>query len=186
MFPENVRISVGAERYHKQKEAGLCVTFECKNTPLEGRARCLGCQEYHKLNARKNYKPKPIRIRIPNNKPKKKKTADEQYFWKIYYKFGWSKEDYYALLEKQGGKCANPNCFQKTATATGGRMHLDHDDKLLSAGFKYESIRGILCHACNTFLGKMNEDVSRIEGLAYWLDQQHSRQASILQGKGGV
>ena len=75
------------------------------------------------------------------------------------YLYGISKEDYLALVEKQGFKCAS--CGD-TAVGAEHTLHIDHDHKT-------NEIRGLLCAGCNTALGWLHDDVVRIEKLAKYL-----------------
>lgn len=61
-------------------------------------------------------------------------------------KHGITTEEYEALQEKQGGKCAI--CWNPARV-------VDHDHRT-------NKIRGLLCGSCNTGLGKLGDD---IEGL---------------------
>jgi hypothetical protein len=75
------------------------------------------------------------------------------------YLYGISKEDYLALVEKQGYKCAS--CGDD-ATGAEHTLHIDHDHQT-------NEIRGLLCAGCNTALGWLHDDVTRIEKLAKYI-----------------
>ncbi len=68
--------------------------------------------------------------------------------------YGLSQADYDTLLASQGGVCA--------ICASPDRLEVDHDhshcEGKRACGV---CVRGILCHQCNTGLGKYNDDPSR-------------------------
>ena len=62
--------------------------------------------------------------------------------------YGMSREQFDALLESQGGKCA----ICKSDKAGGrGDWHVDHDHGT-------NEIRGLLCHSCNVGLGHFDDN----------------------------
>ena len=63
------------------------------------------------------------------------------------YKYGVTKEFLVELYEKQDGKCAI--CGEIPKTERG--LHVDHCH---TTG----SVRGLLCHGCNTGIGALKED----------------------------
>lgn len=73
-------------------------------------------------------------------------------------RFGITLNDYYRLLKFQNNQCA----ICKTDKSDGrGRFHVDHCHKT-------GRIRGLLCSTCNLCLGKMNDDVERLqEAISY-------------------
>lgn len=75
------------------------------------------------------------------------------------YLYGISKEDYLALVKKQKSKCGS--CGDD-ATGAEHTLHIDHDHAT-------NEIRGLLCASCNTALGWLHDDVTRIEKLAKYL-----------------
>lgn len=164
-----------SRHYNKKKNAGICVGGSCRVKAEADSVFCVPCRAANRAKVRAAYIPKPRKQADPE-----KQGANYFYFWKILNKFNWTQEEYYHLLELQNNKCGNPSCSEKTGLPSGGRMHLDHDEVLFQAGFKHESVRAILCHACNTFLGKMGENPARIAGLALLLEQHIQRREEIL------
>ncbi len=76
------------------------------------------------------------------------------------YRYGISREDWDAMLDRQGGKCAickgepHPNHH-------GRRFHVDHCHAT-------NRIRGLLCGNCNTALGLFKDDPERLaSAIAY-------------------
>lgn len=80
-------------------------------------------------------------------------------------KYGLTKDQFEALLQRQGGTCAIPGCTETgVETRAGKRMlHVDHDHACCPAGRSCgKCIRGLLCFRHNTGLGKFGDSV---EGL---------------------
>lgn len=75
--------------------------------------------------------------------------------------YGITEAQYLELYEKQGGVCA---CCGKKETVFSNKkkdtfqLAIDHDHET-------GKVRALLCIACNTSLGAMNEDPERIEAL---------------------
>ena len=74
--------------------------------------------------------------------------------------YGITIDDYSAMLDKQGGKCA---ICGKHYTELKKSLCVDHDHKT-------GSVRGLLCHYCNTFLGMMGDDPDKIRLAAQYLE----------------
>jgi hypothetical protein len=75
--------------------------------------------------------------------------------------FGLTLEEYDAILSAQGGGCA----ICKTATSGSRRWHIDHCH---ATG----RVRGLLCMACNTGIGLLNDDPAVLaEAIRYLLAQ---------------
>lgn len=85
------------------------------------------------------------------NREWRKRNKDRVPFYYTKSTYGLSREEYEALLEKQGGVCAI--CKQKCRVHP--RLSVDHCHRT-------NVIRGLLCHACNTALGKFEDDPNRL------------------------
>lgn len=74
------------------------------------------------------------------------------------YRYGITLEDYYTLLNKQGGCCAL--CKTKQNGVSGKRRDwnwsVDHCHKT-------GKVRGLLCNQCNRGLGMLGDDVESIQ-----------------------
>lgn len=68
--------------------------------------------------------------------------------------FGITLDEYNELLEAQLGRCAI--CRKKPGRR---RLAIDHDHALEHQGIR-ESVRGLLCRACNEFLGHIGDDMN--------------------------
>lgn len=69
-------------------------------------------------------------------------------------------EQYFTMLSEQGGVCAI--CGELPSTGMGKAFHVDHDH---ATGV----VRGLLCHECNTGLGKFKDDSRLVEMAAAYL-----------------
>jgi hypothetical protein len=105
---------------------------------------------------------------------RKLRAADPDYAWRRHLMclYGITPEDYCRLLEAQGGCCAV--CGSQEAGGRGKRFHVDHDHET-------GQVRGLLCHACNTGLGALGEDVTRLmAAAAYLLERQDVLEAVVF------
>lgn len=75
------------------------------------------------------------------------------------YRYGISLEEFEFKLAEQGGACAL--CAKKYIKGN-NRFHVDHCHE-------NGHIRGILCHDCNTALGKLGDTVESIEKVLEYL-----------------
>ena len=72
-------------------------------------------------------------------------------------------QGYYALYEKQGGLCAI--CLQPERQLYKGKpveLSIDHDHKT-------GKVRGLLCSACNSVIGFVEDDPSRLQAAVEYL-----------------
>ena len=79
--------------------------------------------------------------------------------------YGFPKDVYDALLEKQGGKCAacgKPNSGHKNRNGEYAPMFVDHDHDT-------GKVRGLLCAQCNVALGVLEDSEERIAQLGDYL-----------------
>lgn len=77
-------------------------------------------------------------------------------------KFGISLLDYDALLVKQGYCCAVCGCEDWAAGGRWGGFHVDHCHET-------GAVRGLLCMACNTGIGKLQDDPALLDRAAAYL-----------------
>lgn len=71
--------------------------------------------------------------------------------------YGLTPEDYYSLLDKQGGACA----ICRGQCKTGKKLAVDHDHET-------GKVRGLLCTRCNVALGMFQDDMDRMaKAIAY-------------------
>lgn len=83
--------------------------------------------------------------------------------------YGITDDEYNALLESQHGACA---MCQKPAGAFKRRLAVDHDHSCCPGSRSCgKCIRGLLCPACNTFLGKIESGAVTLEQVAVYRDK---------------
>lgn len=81
--------------------------------------------------------------------------------------FGMPMDVYQHLFVAQKGLCAI--CLREERSMRGGKVKwlaVDHDHKT-------NVVRGLLCEACNTTLGKMDDDPARLRAAADYLEKNH-------------
>lgn len=89
------------------------------------------------------------------------RNSDRAYFNYAKRKYGISKDEVFALLEKQNGACAI--CGLRAIDA-GERLHIDHNHKT-------GKVRGLLCRPCNNFVVVTTEHYEdRIEKARRYLE----------------
>ena len=79
--------------------------------------------------------------------------------------YGMTIEQYELRLIEQGSRCAV--CPQLAVHEKHGVLHVDHDHKT-------GTIRGLLCHKCNTALGLADDSPDRLKALAAYLEKPSS------------
>jgi hypothetical protein len=82
---------------------------------------------------------------------------------RMYYRYGITIAEKNSIFEKQGKVCAickSPDPKSKVG------WHTDHDHAT-------NVVRGILCHACNTALGQMQENIEVLQSMIAYL-QNHA------------
>ena len=77
-------------------------------------------------------------------------------------RYGISLEERDAMIALQGNQCAG--CRSPLGDWCSSSVHVDHDHET-------GAVRGVLCFACNTFLGKMGESPEKIHGLARYAER---------------
>ena len=80
--------------------------------------------------------------------------------WSLQKKFGISLKERNALLRQQGSKCAGCNSRKPNWK---GDWHVDHCHIT-------KKIRGILCHNCNTALGRVKDSPEVLRNLVRYLE----------------
>lgn len=77
---------------------------------------------------------------------------DDNHGKSLIRKYGIDHAEYNAMLDRQDGKCA----ICKDKCKSGKRLCVDHDH---ATG----RVRGLLCSRCNTALGSLDDDTTRLQ-----------------------
>jgi hypothetical protein len=94
-------------------------------------------------------------------------NKDAMHGYHVKLKFGLSREEYSALLEKQGGACAlcgKPKPPQR-------RLLVDHCHET-------GKVRGLLCIGCNTAIGQLGDNVAGLTKAIEYLEGNTSWQTN--------
>jgi hypothetical protein len=85
-------------------------------------------------------------------------------------KFGIGEEDYAALFEKQGGKCAicGSDSPKGRKSGRGGKVNNFYVDHCHQTG----KVRGLLCNHCNRGLGLLGDNLAALESAVTYLKNQ--------------
>jgi hypothetical protein len=83
-------------------------------------------------------------------------------------KYGLTQEDYDAMLEQQGNRCAICQTpFRPRTLSRADSPNIDHDHRLAD---KHESVRGILCGLCNRMIGGCRDNPAILRAAAEYLN----------------
>ena len=132
---------------------------------------CNNCRKiyYNKNKARINAQSKAWRLR---NKEKVKlaqkkarvKNADYYKNYNLQIKYGITLEDFYKILAVQNYSCAI--CGTHSPGGRNNTFHVDHDHDT-------GEVRGLLCHHCNTALGKFKDDPEILKSAILYLEKKY-------------
>jgi hypothetical protein len=86
-------------------------------------------------------------------------TAEFRLGVALKHKYGISEDKFNLMLKEQGGVCA----ICENTCSINERLSVDHDHKT-------GKVRGLLCQACNTAIGKFNDDIERIHKAIRYLE----------------
>lgn len=98
------------------------------------------------------------RVNNPDYTDKRSPIGERRYS----RRYGLEPEDYFALLQSQGGGCAICGTLPKAGAH--GALHIDHDH---TDG----RVRGLLCRHCNLGLGNFKDDINRMTAAMAYLMQ---------------
>lgn len=104
-----------------------------------------------------------------DNKPTSKAQKRQRSRRHTLSRYGLSDADYFSMLERQQKRCAG--CGRSIDESA----HIDHDNNT-------NRVRGLLCRQCNTALGFVKDDRSRLYQLAAYLEIDRSRPVVYLVG----
>jgi recombination endonuclease VII len=120
-------------------------------------APCDACLEGHRTAAIQKRIDDPLRALKTN----------------LWTKYRLRLDDYFALLESQGGRCAICRVEAPRDPRT-NRFHVDHDHQCCPGSGRScgQCVRGLLCHSCNTALGNFGDDVDRLHAAVRYLNRK--------------
>ena len=122
-------------------------------------------QERHNKRRRERYATDPeyaekIRQSMRNLDPKTRRNQ------RLKANYGINQKDYEAMLKAQNFSCKI--CEKKHIEKRGKKLHVDHCHK-------NGHVRGLLCSACNTALGKMKDDVDHLRNAICYLEDDRKK-----------
>jgi len=123
-----------------------CGTIGESSLFLKDRSKCREC---HK---------KYLKDRRANNEELRLKENEDMTWRRRLREYGVTKEEFYAIFEKQGGKCAI--CLDPITD----KDSMDHSHNKNKA-------RGILCTGCNISLGQFEDNISTLKSAIEYLEK---------------
>lgn len=85
--------------------------------------------------------------------------------------FNWTLDQYNGMLETQNGVCA----ICERVNANGNRLSIDHDHACCPGKKSCGAcVRGLLCSACNTGIGNLQDDYKIVLTAAAYLERYHA------------
>lgn len=94
-------------------------------------------------------------------------SPEEKRAGNLRFRYGITLEERDKLLANQGGVC--PGCGSRTS-GWKGDWHVDHS-------YTTGRVRGILCHSCNTILGRAHDSPNTLRNLIDYLEKQQKEAA---------
>lgn len=145
---------------HPDKQAkakGLCnacyVKARYDTNPEYRAARMATAKAWHAAN--------PERVREIEIRSKSKACPIKKRDYLLRKKYGITIQDYLEILAQQGGVCAlcaNP-------PNEGKKLHVDHCHET-------GRVRGLLCHQCNWYLGKVDKDPGLLDRMKHYRESK--------------
>lgn len=94
-------------------------------------------------------------------------TPRKQSSYKLKFNYGITEDEYTSMLAQQNGVCAICKCAE-TAKSNAGYVKNLAVDHCHSTG----KIRGLLCHGCNTAIGKLKDDIELLNNAIKYLEER--------------
>lgn len=137
------------------------------------------CRECNSKSTKSRYNPKKVILADGSKKCSKcKQIKSKEHFSSgmicksckvnsyLLHKYGISLSEFESILQDQNGKCAI--CSKKFEVKQGynhqSGICVDHDHKT-------NKVRGLLCHSCNTGLGKLQDDIQILQKSIIYLNK---------------
>ena len=162
----------------------MSITLEQRQLIAEGKRRCTTCTEVKAAEAffacggmcracRAAYKRRWM----------EGLDEDQRRSYMLRHKYNIEQSDYLALLRAQDGRCGICGT-DDPGGRWGSSFHVDHDHACCpgkkSCG---KCVRGLLCAACNTGVGKFGDDPTRLMAAAAYLTQRQDVLNSLAREK---
>jgi len=149
-------------------------SFKRSSTAKRGhRAVCKECDSVANTAWRKNNKDKKDEKDKEWKKQNPSKVKNSYYKYNLKRKFNLSEQDYEQMLTSQEGCCA---ICRQTYCSTGYRFAVDHCHVT-------GKIRGLLCQACNTGIGKLKDNVDLLKRAIEYLEKDQALKITQSKGK---
>lgn len=102
------------------------------------------------------------RARKPMSEAEKARRRAGDRFYRLWERFGMTRQMFDAMLAEQDGRCAICcTVFNESSPTT--KPQVDHDHE---TGY----VRGLLCLRCNNGIGAMNDDIDRLHSAIAYLE----------------
>lgn len=142
----------------------------------QGRKQCGHCKEFKELSAFSPLKGKAFGVNswckvCVANKRKSGYTLEKARAYHLLSTYNLTAEEYERMFAEQNGVCAccgQPEKKTRRKNARSERVFLLHVDHCHTTG----RVRGLLCNACNTALGLLEENPKRIEALLHYVQER--------------
>jgi len=152
--------------YRTCREQGLC--SQCRQKVARpGKATCQTCLDaflLYERNRRARFKEENLcskcgKAEVVNGRRRCSSCLKKIRKHILLREYGLTQEGFYKLLASQKGRCA----ICKTRNPKGkGTWHVDHDHET-------REVRGLLCHNCNTGLGRFEDSPETLEAAVKYL-----------------
>ena len=124
----------------RKKLTSFYISYKYKNNSIYS-TECKECSKLRTINYRKN-------------------NREKGYSAGIKYLYGITVEDYNKMFSAQKGKCAI--CKSSETQKNKRRFDIDHNH---TTG----KVRGLLCHNCNSAIGKFKENINSLKNAIRYL-----------------
>lgn len=176
-------ISKQTERTYDPEGRPLKTCSDCKTPQLEtefnkAKENMDGlksiCNTCRNRKRRENY-PNEQQKLIDRQKQSRKNNPKKHRGYDMKKRFGMTWEDFDKRFAEQGFKCAG--CGDIESGEKSGSWHIDHDHSCCPLPNRKtcgKCVRGILCKTCNLSLGQVKDSITRLRGLALYLENYHN------------
>jgi len=154
------------------------VLIPCSENPCDSMAvRKNGMCDYHYRKARKAAKPRCAREGCEEGASARSAFCGAHGGWSVALTraYGINADDYYSMLEAQGGTCAVCDRYPEDVPGRSKRLVIDHDHKCCPGSKACgKCVRGLLCGPCNQMLGLAGDDPELLAEAIAYLERRRS------------